>query len=108
MTKFCIYKAFIEQEISKTKLHYEKEYMPIKGRKFRFDFYINSLNLAIEYEGIMSAKARHTSVTGYTKDCEKYNLCTINGYRVLRYTVLNYKQITEDLNKIINDKNLDT
>jgi|SRR5690606_25550027 len=70
-------------------------------RKFRFDWAIIDLKIAIEFEGIMSKKSRHTTVTGYSKDSEKYNLAQINGWTVLRYTVLNYKNLEEDLTKIL-------
>lgn len=83
------------------KIPFVQEYQGIPGRKFRFDYAIPSIKLCVEYEGIMSTKARHTSVTGYTKDCEKYNLSTINGWRVLRYTVLNYKDFEQDLNQLL-------
>lgn len=70
-------------------------------RKWRFDIAIPSLKIAIEYEGIMSRKSRHTTVTGYTKDCEKYNAATIAGWRVLRYNAINYKSLGDDLRLII-------
>ena len=70
-------------------------------RKFRFDWAIPSLMVAIEFEGIMSEKSRHTTKTGFTNDCEKYNLSQIKGWKVLRYTVLNYLDLSRDLEKII-------
>ena len=70
-------------------------------RKFRFDWAIPSLMIAIEFEGIMSEKSRHTTKTGYSKDTEKYNLAAISGWIVLRYTVLTYGNLERDLLKII-------
>lgn len=66
-------------------------------RMFRFDIAIPKHKLAIEYEGIVSAKSRHTSLTGFTRDCDKYNLAQAMGWRVLRYTTLNYKKFPDDL-----------
>lgn len=66
-------------------------------RQWRFDISIPSLKIAIEYEGIMSRKSRHTTIIGYTKDCEKYNAATIAGWRVLRYNAINYKSLGDDL-----------
>lgn len=66
-------------------------------RKFRFDICIEEKKIAIEYEGIMSRKSGHTTAKGYTKDAEKYNLATSLGYKVYRYTVLNYKDLLTDL-----------
>lgn len=70
-------------------------------RKFRFDWAIPSLMIAIEYEGLFSEKSGHTTMLGYTKDCQKYNLATINGWKVLRYTALNYKNFEPDLKKLL-------
>jgi very-short-patch-repair endonuclease len=70
-------------------------------RKFRFDWAIPSMKIAIEYEGIFSKKSGHTTVGGYTKDCDKYNLATLEGWKVLRYTAKNYKQISNDLKYLL-------
>lgn len=66
-------------------------------RRFRFDWAIPELKIAIEYEGIFSEKSGHTTVNGYTKDVKKYNLATIQGWKVLRYTALNYSDLAQDL-----------
>ncbi len=69
-------------------------------RKFRADFFIPSLNVLIEYEGIVGKQSRHTNIVGYSNDCDKYNLASILGYKVLRYTALNLDNIFFDLEKI--------
>ncbi len=81
---------------------FETEYKFLPDRKFRFDIAIIQLKVAIEYEGLMSKKSRHTTVTGYTRDATKYNLAQAAGWRVFRYTALNYKQAANDLKNIIN------
>lgn len=81
----------------------QTEYKFSKTRKFLFDWCIPAFKLAIEYEGIISAKARHTSTTGYSKDCQKYNLAAIEGWTVLRYTALNYKDLFEDIKAFLNN-----
>lgn len=88
-------------------LHYEgkvpqyvREYVFHSKRKFRFDWAIPELKLAIEYEGLFSEKSGHTTVTGYTKDCEKYNQAALLGWKVLRYTALNYKQLYRDIDEL--------
>jgi len=70
-------------------------------RRFRFDWAIPSLRIAIEYEGIFSDKSRHTTVNGFSKDCEKYNLALSLGWRVLRYTSKNYQELENDLKKLL-------
>jgi very-short-patch-repair endonuclease len=66
-------------------------------RRYRFDWAIPDIKLAIEYEGLNSEKSRHTTKKGYTGDCEKYNLATLNGWKILRYTALNYSDFSQDI-----------
>jgi hypothetical protein len=75
-------------------------------RRFRFDWAIPSLKLAIEYEGVFSQKSRHTTVNGFSEDCVKYNLAVSLGWRVLRYTAINYLDLQTDLEKILKNQNL--
>lgn len=75
-------------------------------RRYRFDWAIIDLKLAIEYEGIFSDKSRHTSVNGFSNDCIKYNLAVSQGWRIFRYTALNYQDLEADLLKIIEFENL--
>lgn len=80
---------------------YVLEYVFCKGRKFRFDWAIPALSIAIEYEGIMKGKSRHVTITGFTNDCEKYNIATKLGWKVLRYTAINYTDIENDLDNLL-------
>lgn len=70
-------------------------------RKFRFDWAIPSMMIAVEYEGLISKKSRHTTISGYTNDCQKYNEAQILGWTVLRYTAKNYKDVEPDLKNLI-------
>ena len=72
-----------------------------KIRRFRFDYAIEEKKIAIEYEGVFSTKSRHTGKMGYSKDCEKYNLAILNGWKVLRYTAVNFGNLEKDLNKLL-------
>ena len=96
-------KQFQQQGLIKS---YETEYKFDEVRKFRFDWCIPELMIAIEYEGVFSAKSRHTTVAGFSEDCRKYNLAIANGWRVLRYTALNYLELYTDLEKILKNQNL--
>lgn len=62
------------------------EYRFSKVRAFRFDIALPDERIAVEYEGIFSDTSRHTTVGGYSRDCEKYNLAVVERWRVLRYT----------------------
>ena len=94
-------KTFIEIYLRSLAIPFEKELKFHSVRRFRFDWAITSLKIAIEYEGIYSKKSRHTSLAGYTRDTEKYNLASVEGWCVLRYTASNYKNITKDLPSIL-------
>jgi very-short-patch-repair endonuclease len=81
----------------------EREY-EFSDRKFRFDFCFPALKLAIEFEGgIFIPKSGHNTAKHYTKDTFKYNLATIKGFRILRYTAMNYTSAINDLNLIYGD-----
>lgn len=86
---------FIEAELIRAGITYETEFRFAKPRLFRADIHLIGKNILIEYEGLMAEKSRHTSLKGYTVDCEKYNLAVYLGFKVFRYTVLNYKNIRD-------------
>ncbi|WP_445454082.1 hypothetical protein [Flavobacterium sp. 25HG05S-40] len=89
-----ILKSFHQHDIIP---YYVTEHQFDEKRKYRFDWAIPSLKLAIEYEGIFSDKSGHTTVGGYTKDVKKYNLATVQGWKILRYTALNYSDLAQDI-----------
>jgi len=95
----------IKNTLTDMKFDFVEEHRFQPPRRFKFDFAIPGLMIAIEYEGLMSEKNDHTSLLGYTSNCEKYNLAAIAGWHLLRYTVLNYQQVGDDLKKITNGKN---
>ena len=78
-------------------IEYVLEHKFHPSRKWRADIAIPSLNVLVEWEGIISSKSRHTTVTGFTNDCEKYNQAQLTGWKVLRYTVLNKLQFFDDI-----------
>ncbi len=85
-------------------VNFTSEYKFSTKRNFRFDHAIIDEKIGIEYEGLMSEKSGHTTVIGFTKDTDKYNLAQAEGWIVLRYTALNYGNLAKDLKKIINGK----
>lgn len=87
----------IERVLKASNVKYELEYRFDEVRQFRFDVAIPDKMLAIEYEGLMSKKSRHTTISGYVCDCRKYNFAQTKGWKILRYTAINYKEFIEDL-----------
>lgn len=70
-------------------------------RKWRFDWALPAVKVAVEYEGIHSAKSRHTTKKGYAGDVEKYNAATADGWRIIRATSSDYKNVLKLLNDMI-------
>ncbi|RKT01068.1 hypothetical protein [Chryseobacterium defluvii] len=95
------YKLHINSVLKSSGLEFKEEYQFDENRKFRFDWVIPELKTGIEFEGIMSEKSRHTTIEGFSNDCIKYNLAQCNGWKVLRYTVLNYLEIENDIKLLI-------
>lgn len=81
---------------------FESEYRFTEERKFRFDIALKEHKIAFEYEGIVGKFSRHTNIKGYTRDTEKYNMAQSQGWRVFRYTALNYKNFLSDLKTLLN------
>lgn len=77
-----------------------EEYKFHAERKFRFDWAIPSLKIAVEYEGLNSEKSGHTSKQGYTKDTDKYYLAQKDGWMLIRLTFMNYKELIKRLNEL--------
>ena len=90
-------KSEIEMVLKHGGYDYVKELKFHPSRKWRFDFAIESLRIAIEYEGIMSEKSRHTTISGMSADCDKYNAAQLLGWKVLRFTAINYKNLASIL-----------
>lgn len=91
----------IKNILTAGKFEFVSEYRFHDKRRFRFDFAIPDLKIAIEYEGLNSEKSGHTTIGGYTSDCTKYNLAAIDGWRILRYTAVNYTDFGNDIREIV-------
>jgi hypothetical protein len=75
----------------------EQEYRFHPTRRWRFDFAWPDHKVAIEWEGIVSIKSGHTTLKGYTSNCEKYNEATLLGWSVYRFTALHQKTYVIEL-----------
>ncbi len=62
----------------------EYKFHPI--RRWRFDYAWLSSKIAVEIEGGIWIKGRHSRGVGYSKDMEKYNEATRMGWKVFRFT----------------------
>jgi very-short-patch-repair endonuclease len=92
LTYWCMEKGY--------KLQEEFRFHP--ARKYRFDFCIKELMIAVEYQGgIFMEKSGHSNCHGATRDADKANLAQSEGWKVLTFTALNYKNIITELKKNI-------
>ena len=64
----------------------EREGLLIPGRKFRADLFWRAPRLVVEVDGGTFVAGRHSRGAGQMADCEKANLLTLQGWRVLRVT----------------------
>jgi very-short-patch-repair endonuclease len=62
-------------------LKFAKEAM---NRLWRFDYAWPDSKIALEIEGGVWIRGRHTSPKGFIKDMEKYNAASILGWRIIR------------------------
>lgn len=65
---------------------FEKEFRFHPTRRWRFDYCWPDEMVALEKEGGIWQKSRHTTGKGYTGDCEKYSEANILGWCVIRAT----------------------
>jgi very-short-patch-repair endonuclease len=65
---------------------YTMEYRFHPTRKWRFDFCWPQEKIAVEVEGGTWSGGRHTTGSGFRKDCEKYNHAAKMGFYVFRFT----------------------
>ena len=69
------------------------EYKFLHDRRFKYDICIPNIKIAIEFEGGIYKNGRHTRGKGYANDCKKYNLATMYGWKLLRYTSDDAKEL---------------
>lgn len=83
----------------------EREYRFAPPRRFRADFAYPERKLLIEVEGGVWTRGRHTRGAGYTSDAEKYNLATVKGWRVLRFTgdMIKDGSAIDTIEKVLNE-----
>jgi hypothetical protein len=89
-----------EKHLKELGLYATKEVQFHDTRKWRFDFLLfrfverieggalfgEPLKVAVEIEGAIWSRGRHTRGKGYQADLDKYNHATMMGYRVLRFS----------------------
>jgi very-short-patch-repair endonuclease len=78
-----------------------EEFRFCEERRYRFDYALPGLMTAFEYDGgINTSNGDHRSRKGVQRDIDKGNLAQQKGWKVLRFTALNYKTIIDELMKL--------
>jgi len=87
--------------LKELKLKTEKEYKFHPIRKWKFDFCIPSIRVAIEIEGAVWTQGRHTRGAGFIADMEKYNTATAMGWRIFRIVPGDYGKALRFIEQLI-------
>ena len=74
------------QQLTAIKIDFVREFKFHPTRKWRFDFWLPALNLAVEVEGGIYTGGRHTRPGGLNHDAHRYAEALCLGFRVLRVT----------------------
>jgi hypothetical protein len=85
-------------QLEQAGIPFEREYRFHPSRRWRADFAVEvwvkdygggqrrELPILVEVEGGIGSTSRHLTYTGFSRDCEKYAMAAILGYRVIRAT----------------------
>lgn len=87
------YVGMISGALNILKVEHVTEYKFLHDRRFKFDLAIPKYHIAIEFEGGIFSGGRHTRGKGYANDAKKYNLATMHGWKLLRYTSEDAKEL---------------
>ena len=79
----------------------EKEHRFNPNRRWRFDYAFIKYKIAIEVEGGVWIRGRHSRGKGMIADMEKYNWAVVNGWRVLRYTPQSLLNSIQDIQALL-------
>lgn len=75
----------LEKHLSELGLKFVKEFAFALPRRWRFDYVLNNGLVAIEIDGGIWTRGRHTRGAGFLGDLEKMREATVRGWRVYRF-----------------------
>jgi len=80
------FEAKLARELKTLKIKFEQEFYFHPERKWRADFHLIDKKILVEVEGGIWSGGRHTRGKGYLGDMEKYNVATMMGFQVIRFS----------------------
>lgn len=83
MKSYSTFTSLVRQHLG-IDLVSEYRFHPV--RKWRFDYAIPPLKIAIEVDGGVWTRGRHVRPQGYLRDMEKFNAAASLGWIVLKFT----------------------
>ena len=92
--KFNEAHVLLEKHLKELGVDFVREHRFHPKRQWRLDYWLGErvggqkvpCFLAVEIEGAIWSRGRHTRGKGYENDMRKYNAATMLGYRVLRFS----------------------
>ena len=78
--------SLLEKYLQQYNVKIVSEYKFCPDRKYRADYAIPDWRLFNEIDGSLYYYKAHGSITGILRDIEKYNLASVHGFSVLRFT----------------------
>ncbi len=101
---YLLFEGFLKKYCTNFNAVLVKELQFCKGGQWRFDYAIFSRKhkIAVEIEGGVFTNGGHTRGAGFMKDIEKYNYATISGYRLLRISGSDARDLEKILLFIVN------
>jgi very-short-patch-repair endonuclease len=82
-TVLDLFQKLCRQELG---VEVEAEFYFAKPRRWRFDYAIVEQRIAVEVEGGVWTRGRHTRGAGFLKDLVKYNEAAVRGWTLIRTT----------------------
>lgn len=97
--KLTYAELLVKQLLTEKKINFVTGYVFSSEHKYAFDFAILDKKIAVEVEGNIWHKGGHTSAYGVMRDCKKYNIAQLLGWKVIRIPVpwLNDKPTAKNL-----------
>jgi hypothetical protein len=100
--KKSIYQIQMAALLKKEGYNFVEEFKFHPDRKWRFDFVLEPVKtkIAIEVNGGVWIRGKHTFGTSYEKDLEKINTAQLMGWMILQYTPDTLPNVIQDLKKL--------